>query len=311
MRTSAEWLAYFRGNADHHPPEPSAAIAAMPARVRGPLAASIGRFYLGETGEGRIAHEALRAGDPALDVAMCEALALYIREEGRHAKALRGLVLALGGPLPKRHYTEVLFRHARRVLGLRTKMMTLAAAEVVGRAYYGLLVDHVAEIAPVMSAIASDEDAHLAFQAEYFARVVTGGSTGVELRAIVVAAGFTLITGAAIAMVLIDHAPAVDAIGATKRGLVFRCVAEAFRGAMECRERVAKAGEKTPAGVTESRGRNQTDPEVTTIEHHSSNIAFGAPRFLLDVQEIFQGAREGLLDVQKPLTDPQRGLPDV
>jgi hypothetical protein len=42
------------------------------------------RFQLGEAGEGRVAAEARRSLDPALDDALREATTLYVREEGRH-----------------------------------------------------------------------------------------------------------------------------------------------------------------------------------------------------------------------------------
>src|SRR5580658_1683649 len=131
MRTSAEWLEYFRGNQHRLPPTLGEGAAAIDPALRAALVRSLGRFYLGETGEGRIAQEARQSRDPALDDAMCECVTLYVREEGRHARALAATIEALGAPLPKRHYTEVLFRRARRLLGLRTKMMTIAAAEIV------------------------------------------------------------------------------------------------------------------------------------------------------------------------------------
>ena len=56
----------------------------LAAPLRAALVRSLGRFYLGESSEGRIAKEAARSSDPALDGPLRESIALYVREEGRH-----------------------------------------------------------------------------------------------------------------------------------------------------------------------------------------------------------------------------------
>jgi len=235
-KRSAEWLAYFRGNADNTPPPVGAEAATIPPALRAALVRSLGRFYLGETGEGRIAHEAARSGDPALDEAMCESIVLYVREEGRHARALAGALAALGATLPKRHYSEVLFRRARRLMGLRTKMMTIAVAEIVGLAYYELLAEHVPAFAGVTLALARDEREHLAFQAEYFARVIErGGGAMAHVKGGVVAAGYVAIVSCAVATLVVDHASLLRELHVTRTELAVRCARQAWSGIEACR----------------------------------------------------------------------------
>jgi hypothetical protein len=261
MRTSAEWLEYFRGNQHRLPPTLGEGAGAIDPALRAALVRSLGRFYLGETGEGRIAQEARQSDDPALDDAMCECITLYVREEGRHARALAATLEALGAPLPKRHYTEAIFRRGRRLLGLRTKMMTIAAAEIVGLAYYGLLAERVPPLAPVVRAIARDEKQHLAFQAEYFARLITRGRGDAGVRGAVVGAGYGAIVSCAIATVVIDHAPLLDALRVPRAELAARCGEEAMRGAAACRALVAAY-----AHATESRpARPKVTNEVSVL----------------------------------------------
>ncbi len=244
-KRSAEWLAYFRGNADRPPPpvDASEAEAIAPA-LREALVRSLGRFYLGETGEGRIAHEAARSGDPALDALMCESIVLYVREEGRHARGLAGALAALGATLPERHYSEALFRRARRLMGLRTKMMTIAVAEIIGLAYYELLAEHVPAVAGLALALARDEREHLAFQAEYFARViearatgggVEGGCVAAQLRGGVIGAGYAAIVACAIALLVVDHSSLIRELRVTRADLALRCVRSAWSGVEACR----------------------------------------------------------------------------
>jgi hypothetical protein len=211
------------------------------------LVRSLGHFYLGETGEGRIAHEAARSGDPALDEAMCECIVLYVREEGRHARALAGALTSLGAPLPKRHYTEMLFRRARRLMGVRTKMMAMAVAEVVGLAFYETLEERVPPIAGIAHALARDEREHLAFQTEYFARVIEESGELASVRAAALGAGYAAIVACAIAALVIDHAPLLHALGVTRRGLALRCLQHAQRGVVACR---ALLRERSRSNVT-------------------------------------------------------------
>src|SRR5687768_12774804 len=85
VRTSAYWLAYFRGNAARQRPIPWDGGAGPTPEQLAAIARSLQAWQLGETSEGRHLREAAaryaqRVGDPLYPAAV----ELFIREEQRH-----------------------------------------------------------------------------------------------------------------------------------------------------------------------------------------------------------------------------------
>lgn len=170
---SAAWLDAFERNRTRAPQHPEA-IGEIDPQLRAALVRAVQLFQIGETGEGRIVAQVRRSDDPAFDDATREAMALYIAEEGRHARELGELLRALGGERLREYSGQTLFRRARNMFGLRTKMQVLTAAEVIGLVFYGLMVEHVDEptIRRTLGLMAEEEARHLEFQRQWFARVV-------------------------------------------------------------------------------------------------------------------------------------------
>src|SRR6202012_2582355 len=140
---SEAWLGYFSNNQRADGEVPQSCGRGLSPELRAELACSIARFQLGEVSGGRIAREVETAADPALDPATRRAIQLYVLEEGRHARELYRLLLALGGSPLQKHWSSDWFRRVRRCLGLRTKLLTMGVAEVVGIVYYGAVRDAV------------------------------------------------------------------------------------------------------------------------------------------------------------------------
>lgn len=207
MQTN-HWLSYFEGNARiDQSPGPSLG-AEVPIGLQAPLARSLGRFQLGESAGGRIHREIAEHRDRALDAATRRSIQLYIEEEWRHARELALLIFALGGELQSTHWTNAAFTGCRRLLGLRTKMMTLAVAEVIGIVYYRALAAAVgsAALAESLNRIANEEGRHLDFQTDFFERVLA--STPVGWRGgyrLLLAAQLWVIFAAALLVLLVDH----------------------------------------------------------------------------------------------------------
>jgi hypothetical protein len=216
------WLAYFEGNSR---PDcaPAASLAAeVPLELRAALAVSLGRFQLGESAGGKIHEDIATHADRALDPATRRSVQLYIEEEWRHSRELAMIVRAMGGKLQTAHWTNGAFTACRRILGLRTKMMTLAIAEVIGIVYYRALAKGVGSPALAVSLcrIADEESQHLDFQAAFFEHAVTLMPRLLQrpyrwlLRAMMFA-----ILGAALLVLLLDHGCVLRSAGARTKAL--------------------------------------------------------------------------------------------
>jgi hypothetical protein len=215
------WLNYFESNQRNDCPPGQALYQEVPAELRAPLVASLGRFQLGESAGGRIHGEVNAHPDPVLDAAWRRSIQLYIEEEWRHARELGMVIEILGGELQTAHWTNGAFTACRRVLGLRTKMLTLAIAEVVGIVYYRALARGVGspELATSLERIASEEGKHLDFQAAFFERAVARSPLRVGYRAFL---GLQMlgIFIAALGVLLVDHGRVLRAVGARPGSLL-------------------------------------------------------------------------------------------
>jgi hypothetical protein len=108
-------------------------------------------------------------------------------------------------------------------LGLRTKMMTLAIAEVIGIVYYRALARGVGSpaLATSLRRIADEESRHLDFQGAFFERAIFLCPRGTRtlyralLRALMLA-----ILAAALLVLLVDHGQLLRRAGASARSLV-------------------------------------------------------------------------------------------
>ena len=205
---SEAWLAYFSTNQRADTEIEGPCGVALAAELRAEVAHSLARFQLGEASGGRIAGEVETARDAALDVPTRRAIQLYVLEEGRHARELYLLVRALGGQPLTQHWSSDWFRRVRRCLGLRTKLLTMAAVEVVGIVYYSALRDRVPcpTVRHALGILAREEGRHLDFQAAWFQRALERTPRAWRpFQAAGIALRFGLILCAAIVSVLVDH----------------------------------------------------------------------------------------------------------
>jgi len=152
-------------------PVPSIVAPAVTEPVRLGVLDSLKKFQIGESGEGRVAHEIDSAMLPGIDDEFRESLKMLVREEGRHSRILALMVHALGGKTLSRNWSERVFVHVRRAFGLRFKMLVLLSVEVIGIAWYGLLAEQLpaGAFAEALRQMCSDEERHLAFFSRFFA----------------------------------------------------------------------------------------------------------------------------------------------
>jgi hypothetical protein len=212
------WRAHFeRNRARPLPPVDDAPeLGRDEARA---LAWSLARFQIGETGEGRIVGEVAARPPRGADAEYGRALALFIAEEGRHARILAALVRGLGGTLLETTWTARAFTRVRRLAGVRVKLLAMFAAEVVGIAFYGALAARLPRGATraALEEIARDERGHLEFHRRFFARHARG-----PLRRALFLAGWHVLARAAALVVLVDHGPTLRALGISRLGLAAR-----------------------------------------------------------------------------------------
>jgi hypothetical protein len=199
----------------------------LPSPTAAALAWSLARFQIGETGEGRIVGAVGRTTMPGVDDDYRVALALFIAEEGRHARILAGLVRALGGDLLTSTWTEQAFVRVRRLAGIRTKLLAMFAAEVIGIGFYDALGSALppGPTRQALRSIAADERAHFAFHRQFFRLQAPAGWR----RALFVLA-WTVAASAAGVVVLWDHRHTLDALGVSKALLARRMAALIRRG---------------------------------------------------------------------------------
>ena len=223
------WVEHFEANEDVHRQVDAAidfgADCSVPEAARRPLIASVRRFQLGESGDGRqLIRNAERAGDPEY----VRAITLFVAEEQQHAALLLRLLGFLGGTPITGHWSDAIFVRLRRVLGLRTELMVLTVAEVVALSYYGGLA--TAGPDPVTRAVAArivdDEIAHVRFQHDRLRAGFADSRTPVRLLGFglwwVVAIGATT-------TVAVDHRGVLDAIGYRRTRFVRDVLAD-FKG---------------------------------------------------------------------------------
>jgi len=207
------WVDHFEQNVSVHA-HTDATIdfdgnCTVPEAVRRPLIASVRRFQLGETGDGRqLLGKAAKAGDPEY----LRAAELFVAEEQQHAALLLRLLGYLGGKPISRHWSDAVFVRLRRLLGLRTELMVLTVAEVVALSYYGGLADRAPD--PVVRAVAArivaDEHPHVRFQRQRLRVGFADSAFPMRLLALVL---WWVVAVGATTVVAVDHGGLLDAIG--------------------------------------------------------------------------------------------------
>lgn len=173
VRSSEQWVAYFRANAARLMDIPWEAGVGMTPDELAEIVDSLRGWQLGETSDGRhllaaAAHYAEALGDPAF----VEAVTLFIAEEQRHGEDL-GRVLDLAGvPRAAWDWGDAVFRAFRyAVPRMEVWAGVVVMVEVHAMLYYAALrrATGSAVLRKVCEQILRDEVPHIRFQCERLA----------------------------------------------------------------------------------------------------------------------------------------------
>jgi len=195
-----QWKRFFQGRKERALPklEVSEQYDDLPPS----LAKSLAIFQLGESGGGTVVEQAGNSSISGIDRHYADAMDLFVKEEHRHAELLAICVRNLGGTLIRSNWTAKLFVFARRLIGLRLKVLVLLAAEVVGICYYHLLATRLprTRLQALLADIVNDERAHLYFHCDLLRSQVTSFP-----RRLIFTVTWRATMFAAAIVVLIDH----------------------------------------------------------------------------------------------------------
>lgn len=219
------WRDHFERNRLRPLPDLRGGRADLPPGWAAPLARSLAVFQLGESKGGRLAVEI--DGIEGLDPDYREAIKKFIGEELRHGQLLALCVDELGGELLGTTWTETMFVAARRLLGVRFKLVVLLAAETVGLAFYRALSSRLPDgpVRACLEQICDDEVHHLRFHGDAFR-----GRLGFRLV-------WYPVVAAASAVVLIDHRRTLRTLGVPADEAIVRFADQVLGVARDLRAR--------------------------------------------------------------------------
>lgn len=216
VRTSAEWVAYFRRNAANLLPIPWERGRAVSQRERDEVIASLRSWQIGETSDGtHMIKTAERYAAGARDPDFVEAIRLFVAEEQRHGETLGRFLDSIDVPRKTRDWGEFLFRTCRHALTrLETNASVIVMVEVHALLYYAAV--RRATSSPVLRQVCNqllrDEIPHIRFQCERLAILHRGRKP--VLRAATVGAHRAFFTALTLA-VWLGHRRALRAGGLT------------------------------------------------------------------------------------------------
>ena len=165
---SQKWLAYFKKNRDDRIQVNIPNKLEVKEELHKPLIRSLQRFQIGETGDGlHLKQYAKKYGDSNY----LTSVDLFVKEEQNHAQILSRVILALDGKLLAWHWTDFGYITLRRMLGLKTELMTMFIAEVIGKCFYKRVFQSAqnSHLEEVFSLIVLDELMHLEFHTQFLA----------------------------------------------------------------------------------------------------------------------------------------------
>ena len=194
------WVRFFSRRADRRLPDLDDPMCYK--NIPQSVARSLAVFQLGESGGGTVIEQARQSRLGGVNEQYAKAIELFVAEEHRHAEILAICVRNLGGQLLQQNWTARLFVFARRLIGLRLKILVLLAAEVVGICFYHLIATRLphSRLKSLLAQLVNDERAHLHFHCTFLRAQTTG-----QVQRFLFAMTWRLTMIAAALVVTVDH----------------------------------------------------------------------------------------------------------
>jgi rubrerythrin len=171
------WLNHFEHHVRHPTRIPHGLSDVMRPDELQLIARSIATFQLGEQSEGRTLRRAAENFARAKQLPhLARIIELLIREEQRHASLLRAFMQDHRIPLKRADWTDWVFRHIRRLAGLRLYLYVLISAELIGHVYYRALesATDCLRLRALCRTIVADELAHVGFESQLLLSMQAG-----------------------------------------------------------------------------------------------------------------------------------------
>jgi hypothetical protein len=218
VRTSAEWVAYFRANRERRLSVPWDEPAHFDADELETVIASLRAWQLGESSDAvQLRAMAAQYARDTKDPAFAEAMELFVAEEQRHGAELGRVLDRAGVPRKTWDFGDAVFRVFRHCLSRMESFVTVVLmVEVLALVYYAAVrrATKCPALRAVCAQILRDEVPHIRFQCERLAQMHRRrGRVG---RALTGAAQRFLFAGVALA-VWIGHRHALRAGGVSFR----------------------------------------------------------------------------------------------
>jgi hypothetical protein len=220
------WLNHFEYHAEHPRRVPSGLPDHLTDEEQRLIASSIATFQLGEQSEGttllRAAQRFARTHHLPPLVRIVE---LFIREEQGHAALLRCFMEDHRIALKSGHWTDWVFRRARRLAGFELYLHVLICAELIGKVYYRALeaATDCQRLKMLCRILVCEELAHVGFESQLL--LALRASRAAPVRALMRLAHRTFIAGAA-AVVWLTHRAVLRRAGYNLRSFLRSCLAQ-------------------------------------------------------------------------------------
>ncbi|MBX9687723.1 MAG: hypothetical protein K2X27_13540 [Candidatus Obscuribacterales bacterium] len=207
------WLNYFESNRKLREGIALPGDLFLNEELKPVLLRSLQRFQIGESGDGKhLKKYALRVKDERY----LRIINFFIKEEQEHGNLLAQVILSFDGSLLNFHWSALAFIFLRRIFALKTEILVLLIAEIIGKCFYRCLAERLPDerLRYLFALIVLDEVAHLEFHGEFLAERFQNYPAFLKISIKLL---YSFVFRAALVVFLFDHAACLEALAVSKK----------------------------------------------------------------------------------------------